>query len=256
MAATYRDATFISSDSHVTEPVELYATRVDRSLRERAPHIKDVEGWRTLYIEGLKPRKLMTAGQLAEATTGDWDPDVRIRDQERDGVTGRGDLPDLRPAGVLHLRGPEAPAGAVPGLQRLGGRGLRAHRPPARRWPRCRCSTSTTGSPKPSGRRRSGSGRSSSRRGSRQRPYNDAAYDRFWAVAQDLGLPLTFHSGTGHEPRVVRGPGGAVINYLLGAQLDGPMVLLDAGRRRRPRPLPRPSGRDRGDRGGLARRGS
>jgi predicted TIM-barrel fold metal-dependent hydrolase len=58
------------------------------------------------------------------------------------------------------------------------------------------------------------------------RPYNDAAYDPFWAVAEDLGLPLTFHSGTGHEPRVVRGPGGAVVNYILGAQLDGPMVLL------------------------------
>ena len=66
----------------------------------------------------------------------------------------------------------------------------------------------------------------SSRPGCRQRPYNDAEYDRFWAVAEELGLPLTFHSGTGHEPRVVRGPGGAVINYLLGAQLDGPMVLL------------------------------
>ena len=59
-----------------------------------------------------------------------------------------------------------------------------------------------------------------------QRPYNDPEYDRFWAVAQDLGLPLTFHSGTGYEPRIVRGPGGAVINYLMGAQLDGPMVIL------------------------------
>ena len=59
-----------------------------------------------------------------------------------------------------------------------------------------------------------------------QRPYNDEAYDPFWAVAQDLGLPLTFHSGTGHEPRVLSGPGGAVVNYLMGAQLDGPMVML------------------------------
>jgi predicted TIM-barrel fold metal-dependent hydrolase len=58
------------------------------------------------------------------------------------------------------------------------------------------------------------------------KPYNDPDYDAFWAVAQDLGLPLTFHSGTGYEPRVVRGPGGAVVNYILGAQLDGPMVLL------------------------------
>ena len=80
-------------------------------------------------------------------------------------------------------------------------------------------STRPAGSPPP------GSARCSCPRGSRA-PYNDPEYDRFWAVAQELGLPLTFHSGTGHEPRVVRGPGGAVVNYILGAQLDGPMVML------------------------------
>ena len=58
------------------------------------------------------------------------------------------------------------------------------------------------------------------------RPYNDAAYDPFWAAAEEIGLPLTFHSGTGYDPRIVRGPGGAVINYLLGAQSDGPSVFL------------------------------
>ncbi len=50
-------------------------------------------------------------------------------------------------------------------------------------------------------------------------------FDRFWAVAQDTGLPLTFHAGTGHEPRIERGPGGAVINYLLGSQIDGAHVI-------------------------------
>ena len=58
------------------------------------------------------------------------------------------------------------------------------------------------------------------------RPYNDAAYDPFWAAAEEIGLPLTFHSGTGYDPRIVRGPGGAVINYILGAQSDGPSVFL------------------------------
>src|SRR4029077_3316253 len=47
-----------------------------------------------------------------------------------------------------------------------------------------------------------------------------------WAVAEEIGLLLTFHSGTGHEPRVVRGPGGAGVNYLMGAQLDGQTVIL------------------------------
>jgi len=26
------------------------------------------------------------------------------------------------------------------------------------------------------------------------RPYNDPEYDRFWAVAEEIGVPLTFHS--------------------------------------------------------------
>ena len=81
-------------------------------------------------------------------------------------------------------------------------------------------------SPRRSGSPASASGRCSCPARVPSRPYNDEAYDPFWAVAEELGLPLTFHSGTGYEPRVVRGPGGAVINYLLGAQLDGPMVML------------------------------
>jgi predicted TIM-barrel fold metal-dependent hydrolase len=55
--------------------------------------------------------------------------------------------------------------------------------------------------------------------------YNAAAFDRFWTLAQEIGLPLTFHAGTGHEPRVERGAGGAVINYLLGSQADGAHVV-------------------------------
>src|SRR5690242_942810 len=37
---TYRGATYISTDSHVTEPIELYAERIDRDFRDRAPRIE------------------------------------------------------------------------------------------------------------------------------------------------------------------------------------------------------------------------
>jgi predicted TIM-barrel fold metal-dependent hydrolase len=222
---TYRGATFISTDSHVTEPIELYAERVGTDYRDRAPAIRERDGWRTLHIEGLGPRKLMRADELAVATVGDWDPADRVRDQEADGVVGEVIFPTFAlqacfasedPGLQLALcrayndwAGEVFPGGGrllavglVPMLDiddgiaeatRLAAAGFRALFLPAR---------------------------------VESRPYNDAAYDRFWAVAEDLGLPLTFHSGTGHEPRVARGPGGAVINYLLGAQLDGPMVLL------------------------------
>jgi predicted TIM-barrel fold metal-dependent hydrolase len=222
---TCRGATFISTDSHVTEPIELYAERVDVEFRDRAPRIVEADGWRTMHAEGLDPRKLMTADQLMTAVVGGYDVDSRVRDQARDGVSAEvifptfalqacfaPDDPRLQLqlcrayngwatetfAGVANL----IAVGAVPlvdiddGIEearRLAAAGCRALMLPAR----------VNG-----------------------RPYNDPAYDGFWAVAEELGLPLTFHSGTGYEPRIVRGPGGAVINYLMGAQLDGPMVLL------------------------------
>ncbi len=225
MIDTFRNATFISTDAHVTEPIELYRERLDGALRHRAPRIVTNDGWRVLEVEGLDPRKLMSATALETAVVGDWDPASRIRDQERDGVSAEvifptfalqacfaPDDPALQlalcrayndwAAEVLSGDHRLLPVGLVPMLDiddavveatRLAAAGFRALFLPAR---------------VPS------------------RPYNDGAYDRFWSAAEELGLPLTFHSGTGHEPRVVRGPGGAVINYVLGAQLDGPMVLL------------------------------
>ena len=39
---TYRDAIYISTDSHVTEPIELYEERVDAEYRDRVPRIETV----------------------------------------------------------------------------------------------------------------------------------------------------------------------------------------------------------------------
>ena len=62
----------ISADSHVTEPIDLYAERVDRGFRDRVPRIEVVGDWRSLLIEGLRPRKLMPASQRELAIIGDW----------------------------------------------------------------------------------------------------------------------------------------------------------------------------------------
>jgi predicted TIM-barrel fold metal-dependent hydrolase len=221
---TYRGATFISTDSHVTEPIEVYAEGVASKYRDRAPRIETSGDWRTLVIENMRPRKLMPASVREDAIVGDWDAADRLRDQARDGVVAEVIFPTfalqgcwssedaqfqrqlcraynawassvfedprLVPAGLIAMLDID---GAIDDAQRCAEQGFRALGLPS---------------------------------SVPQRPYNDAAYDRFWAAAQELGLPLTFHSGTGHEPRVARGPGGAVINYLMGAQLDGPTVLL------------------------------
>jgi predicted TIM-barrel fold metal-dependent hydrolase len=221
---TYRDAIYISTDSHVTEPIEIYGERVDAAYRGRVPRIETVGEWRTLMIEGLGPRKLMPVSEREVAVVGDFDADDRLRDQLRDGVsaevifptfalqacfasddaefqrqlcraynTWTGDVFDdhrMLPVGMVSMLDID---GAIEDAKVVADQGFRALFLPAQ---------------VPS------------------RPYNDAAYDPFWAAAEALDLPLTFHSGTGHEPRVVRGPGGAVVNYLMGAQLDGPMVIL------------------------------
>jgi predicted TIM-barrel fold metal-dependent hydrolase len=225
MTETYRDAVFISTDSHVTEPITLYADGVPAEYHDRVPRIVERDGWRTLLVEGLDPRRLMPASELAEAVIGDVDAASRFTDQERDGVRAEVIFPTfalqacfsaedaglqaalcraynewamdvlgnehrLLPVGLVSMLDIDA---GIEQAQALATAGCRALFLPAR---------------------------------VPQRPYNDPEYDRFWAVAEELALPLTFHSGTGHEPRIARGPGGAVINYLLGAQLDGPMVLL------------------------------
>ncbi len=44
--------------------------------------------------------------------------------------------------------------------------------------------------------------------------YNLKEFDPLWALIQDLDLAITFHIGTGNDPRGARGPGGAIINYV------------------------------------------
>ena len=44
--------------------------------------------------------------------------------------------------------------------------------------------------------------------------YNSSTFEPIWSAAEELETPLCFHVGTGADPIVERGPGGAVINYV------------------------------------------
>lgn len=215
---------FISADAHVTEPIELYAERVGTRFRDRVPRIVEADGWRTLHAESTRPRKLMPAGELELAVVGGPDPEARRREQAQDGVVAEvvfpnwalntvfvGD-PDLQfalaaayndwasehlntvhrslPVAMIPLADVE---GAIAEAQRCASLGFRALSLPAR---------------------------------VEQADYNSDVYDPFWSCVVELGLPLTFHSGTGYEPRIAGGRGAHILNYVLAAQSDGPRVLL------------------------------
>jgi predicted TIM-barrel fold metal-dependent hydrolase len=221
----------ISADSHVNEPPELFAERLPASLRPRAPHVEVIGGTETLVIEGMRPRKLpagrlpLEGEALERAQAGGWDPALRMRDQERDGVSGEVVFPTLALQACF--------ATPDPGLQLALARAYndwvaevfvphRARFAPAAVVPMADVPAACAEAER------------AARLGLRglfipaqmpARPYNDPLYDAFWAVAEATGLPLTLHAGTGHEPRVERGPGGAVINYILGSQADGCHVV-------------------------------
>ncbi len=221
----------ISADSHVNEPPEMFAERLPPALRARAPHVAVVDGLEHLVVEGLRPRKMPTgraalAGEALErAQAGGWDPALRARDQDRDGVAAEVVFPTLAlqacfatPDAAFQMalarayndwvadvfgahRDRFAPAAVIPMAD------IAAAAAEAERAATCGLRALFLPAQMPA------------------RPYNDPAYDPFWTVAQATGLPVTFHAGTGHEPRLERGPGGAVINYILGAQADGAHVV-------------------------------
>jgi predicted TIM-barrel fold metal-dependent hydrolase len=92
----------ISADSHVTEPPDTYAPRIDRAFRDRAPRMeRDPKLGDVFVIDGMaKPLPMglvaaagkaahelaMGGARFEEMHRGGWDPEARLADQDRDGI--------------------------------------------------------------------------------------------------------------------------------------------------------------------------
>ena len=46
------------------------------------------------------------------------------------------------------------------------------------------------------------------------RGYNDEVWDPLWAAAEEAGVVVAFHVGTGASPKAIEGPGAVVSNYV------------------------------------------
>ncbi len=93
----------ISADSHITEPPGTYVDRIDLRFKDRAPHMVRHEKLGDVFVvDGMErpvPMGLLAAAgksaeQLAvggvtfeELHRGGWDPEARLADQDRDGVS-------------------------------------------------------------------------------------------------------------------------------------------------------------------------
>ena len=96
--------TVLSADSHITEPPECYVDNIDPAWRDRAPRLVDlgeglgegfiVEGMKkpvvlgTVAAAGKKPEEINLLGsRFDDLHRGGWDPEARMADQDRDGVS-------------------------------------------------------------------------------------------------------------------------------------------------------------------------
>jgi predicted TIM-barrel fold metal-dependent hydrolase len=92
----------ISADSHITEAPGTYKDYIDPAWRDKAPYITNHETLGDVYVvDGMgspvpmglvaaagKPADQIRIGQtrFEELHRGGWDPEARMKDQERDGV--------------------------------------------------------------------------------------------------------------------------------------------------------------------------
>jgi predicted TIM-barrel fold metal-dependent hydrolase len=226
----------ISADSHVMEPPDLWTRHLPQRLRAHGPRFEMHNGALCLMVEDRVVRNFSRLSQTEPADRQDQgppdktfsmganDPAARLRDLDIDGVWGEVMYPNLGFFCCFHIRNPElqvetarvyndwvgetfirsserfAPVALVPvldvdaaiaELRRVAARGFRSALLPDHMD---------------------------------ARPYNAPAYEPLWAAAQELGMPLTFHAGTGRSQTPAHGAGGAVINYVV--TVSGPMETV------------------------------
>jgi predicted TIM-barrel fold metal-dependent hydrolase len=210
----------ISADSHITEPANTYVDHIESRWKDRAPRMERRDGMGDVFVvDGMaKPVPMglvAAAGKPAEEIRltgvlfeqmhrGGWDPDARLADQDRDGVSAEviyptvgmvlcnhKDLDYKKACFDAYNRWIAQYCSAHP--HRLLGCGQTAMRTPAE------------------GIRDLEAIRAAGLRGVMMpghpgvEDYDSPVYDDFWRAAIDLGMPLSFHILTTRNPDS-RGP--------------------------------------------------
>ena len=214
----------ISADSHMTEPMDLWETGLDKKYLPRAPKvIFNEHSWPQpalmFMVEGASPMpaaggfaagrsgdellKFMATGNYKEARPSGWDPAERLKDQDLDGLNGEILYPTLgmqlfqMPDGELQracfqLYNNWLAKYCAYAPDRLFGIGLvslenieNAIKDITDIAKQGMHGAMIWCSP-PKGA-----------------AYGDSVYDSFWAAAHELGLPITLHPITGRGAKAV-----------------------------------------------------
>jgi predicted TIM-barrel fold metal-dependent hydrolase len=220
-------ALILSSDSHVFEPPDLWQTRIDRAFRDRAPRMVRIDGADQIVIEadqvlsgiGLisnagarfeAPETISGNARFEDVHRGGYDPDQHLADMRLDGVAGEVLYPSqglfyfrvadsslqaaifrayndwlaefcrtdpARLKGIAMISMDDVP-GAIGELERAARLGL--------------------------------AGAMITEYPLEDRRYDQPEYERFWAAAEALGLPLSLHTATRRQGKI-RGAGAPTL---------------------------------------------
>ena len=211
------DAAIFSADSHTMEPADLWAQRIDRGFRDRAPRVITnyqekkgsffvAEGLTPFpvgggFAAGKDPKDLATNQNVGyeQARPSGWDPIERLKDQDVDGVEGEVLYTTLGMF-LFHLKDTNLQwacfrayndwvaefASHAP--KRLIGLGLIALQDvneavhELQRVAKKGLRGAMINAAPPG-----------------EVPFSDPHFDSFWAAAQDLNLPLSLHILTGKK---------------------------------------------------------
>jgi len=214
----------ISCDCHANEPADLWQRRLDEKYRRRLPRIEiDENGVKWVISDGLRRTRLQDSifeGEDLARNQAGADIGERLKDRARDGVDAELIFPNkglfmwatqdalfaqaqckvwndwawetygpyndfMSPMATLATADIEGSIKEIERVAKLGFRGLTLPCKPV-----------------------------FNSQDSRDPNYNMGVYDPMWSLVEETGLPVTFHVGTGRDPRAASKEGGAVMNYV------------------------------------------
>jgi len=199
----------ISADSHIVEPPDLFTEYIDPAFRDRAPKviedpdfgsIWDVEGLGYPSVElmagaGRSIEEMGTRARFDRARQGGWDPDERLRDMDTTGV----DCALLYPTIAFHSYGIED-LGLMQAVLSAWNRWIAdfcRERSGRLRGVGCVVLDDVEVAIGEMERCKSLGLASVNVPSQLEGPhYGTEAYDRFWAAAQDLDMPVSTHIGS------------------------------------------------------------
>jgi len=211
----------VSADCHVLEPPDLWERRIEAKFRHRLPRMeRDSKGNKVLVVEGGRPTRIrdfaLEGDDLERAKAGRPDLETRLRDLDRDGIDAEVIYPNR---GLLMWASPD-PAHQTAMCRVWNDWALEVFGPQQHR-----CAPVAAIAPKDVEPAVTEVQRVA-KMGYRtvflpvqvqDQPYNLPLYDPLWAAIQDTGMPISFHVGTGRDPRTATGNGGAILNYVVHA---------------------------------------